>query len=72
LFSGTVDALLYLGKLLPQEYSYCVPLNIPRYQIVQAIVDEIESVYPSVERQLFKGLALEILHYGWPCRALTE
>jgi hypothetical protein len=69
---GTIDALLYLGELLPQDYSYCVPLGLPRYQVVQAIVEEIEAVYPSVEKQLFKGLALEVLHYRWPCRDLSR
>jgi hypothetical protein len=66
--SGTIDALLYLGELLPQDYSYCVPLDLPRYQVVQEIVREIEAVYPAVERHLFKGLALEVLHHRWPCR----
>jgi len=66
--SGTIDTLLYLGELLPDDYSSCVPLDIPRYQVVQAVVDEVEAVYPSVHNQLFKGLALEVLHYRWPCR----
>jgi hypothetical protein len=68
--SGTVDALLYLGELLPADYRYCVPLDVPRHQVIQAIVREIEEVYPSVEKQLFKGLALEVLHFVWPCRDL--
>ena len=66
--SGTIDTLLYLGELLPDDYSSCVPLDIPRHQVVQAVVDEVEAVYPSVHNQLFKGLALEVLHYRWPCR----
>lgn len=70
--SGTIDVLLYLGELLPDDYSSCVPLDIPRHQVVQAVVDEIEPVYPSVHNQLFKGLALEVLHYRWPCRTLAR
>lgn len=66
--SGTIDALLYLGELLPPDYSNCVPLDLPRHLVVQEIVREIEAVYPAVESQLFKGLALEVLHYKWPCR----
>ena len=67
--SGTIDVLLYLGELLPEDYSSCVPLDIPRHQVVQAVIDEVEAVYPSVHNQLFKGLALEVLHYKWPCRS---
>jgi hypothetical protein len=66
--SGTIDALLYLGELLPPDYCYAVPLDLPRHRVVQAIVDEIEQVYPSVKEQHFRGLALEVLHYRWPCR----
>jgi hypothetical protein len=70
--SGTIDTLLYLGELLPDDYSSCVPLDIPCYQVVQTVVDEVEAVYPSVHNQLFKGLALEVLHYRWPCRSLAR
>ena len=66
--SGMIDALLYIGELLPPDYCYSVPLDMPRHQVVQAIVGEIEEVYPSVKAQHFRGLALEILHYRWPCR----
>jgi hypothetical protein len=67
--SGLVDALLYLGELLPSDHCYAVPLEIPRDRVVQAIVHEIEQVYPSVERQHFRGLALEVLHHRWPCHS---
>lgn len=70
--SGTIDVLLYLGELLPDDYSSCVPLDIPRHQVVAAVVDEIEAVYASVANHLFKGLALEVLHYRWPCRTLLR
>jgi hypothetical protein len=66
--SGMIDALLYIGELLHPDYCYSVPLDMPRHQVVQAIVSEIEGVYPSVKAQHFRGLALEILHYRWPCR----
>ena len=70
--NGTIDVLLYLGELLPEDYSSCVPLDIPRHQVVQAVADEVEAVYPAVHNQLFKGLALEVLHYRWPCRPLAR
>ncbi|MBN9088081.1 MAG: hypothetical protein J0J01_14320 [Reyranella sp.] len=70
--SGTIDVLLYLGELLPDDYSSCVPLDIPHYRVVQAVVDEVEAVYPSVHNQLFKGLALEVLHDKWPCRPVAR
>jgi len=69
--SGLIDGLLYVGELLPAEYSYCVPLDIPRDQVVGAIVEEIEAVYPMVGRQHFRGLALEVLHDRWRCRSST-
>jgi hypothetical protein len=66
--SGMIDALLYVGELLPPDYCYSVPLDMPRDQVVQAIVGDIEGVYRSVKVQHFRGLALEILHHKWPCR----
>ena len=66
--NGMIDTLLYLGELLPPDYCYAVPLDVPRDLVIRAIVDEIEEVYPSVEKQHFKGLAIEVLHYKWPCR----
>ena len=68
--NGTIDALLYLGELLPEDYCYAVPLDTPRSQVVQAIVDEIEPVYPSVKKEHFRGLALEVLHNKWRCRTI--
>lgn len=65
--NGMFDALLYLGELLPSDHCYAVPLDIPRDRVVQAIVQEVEQVYRSVEKQHFRGLALEVLHYRWPC-----
>jgi hypothetical protein len=66
--NGMIDALLYLGELLPPDYCYSVPLDIPRDRVVRAIVEEIEKVYPSIKEQHFRGLALEVLHHKWPCR----
>ncbi len=66
--NGMIDALLYLGELLPPDYCYSVPLDIPRDRVVRAIVEEIEQVYPSIKEQHFRGLALEVLHHKWPCR----
>jgi hypothetical protein len=66
--NGVIDGLLYLGELLPPDFCYAVPLDLPRVHVVQAIVDEIEPVYRSVKEQHFRGLALEVLQYKWPCR----
>ncbi len=66
--SGMIDALLYIGELLPPDHCYSVPLDMPRHQVVQAIVSKIEGIYPSVKAQHFGGLALELLHDMWPCR----
>jgi hypothetical protein len=67
--SGTVNALRYVGELLPEDYCYAVPLSLPDRDVVATLVREIGDVYATVERQLFKGLAIEILHFHWPCRA---
>jgi hypothetical protein len=67
--SGLVDALLYLGVLLPPEFCYVVPLEIPHHRVVQAIVEEIDPIYPSVKEQHFRALVLDILEYRWPCRS---
>ena len=66
-----IDALLYLGELLPPDYCYAVPLNIPHHRFVEAIVDEIEQVYPSVKEQHFRALALDVLNYKWPCHYVS-
>ena len=65
--NGMIDALLYLRELLPRDICYAVPVGIPRHRVVQAIVNEIEPLYPSIEAQHFRGLAIEVLHYKWPC-----
>lgn len=65
---GVVDTLLYIGELLPPDYRSCVPLRIARRDIIRDIVEDLEALYPAVERQDFKGMVLEILHYRWPCR----
>ena len=66
--NGTVDALRYVGELLPEDYCYAVPISLPQHEVVATIVREIDAVYPTVERQLFKGLVVEIFHFHWPCR----
>jgi len=65
--NGLVDALLYLGELLPPDFCYAVPLDIARVRLVEAIVGEIEPLMPSVKKLDFRALALEVLHYKWPC-----
>lgn len=65
--SGLFDGLLYLGTMLPQDFCYAVPLDVPHHRVVAAIVDEIEPVHASVKRQHFRALALEVLEYKWPC-----
>ena len=71
-----IDALLYLGELLPEDLCYAVPLDMPRVAVLRAIVDEIEDAYPSIEEQHFRALALDVLQYkclaasaSVPCRA---
>ena len=66
--NGMIDALLYLGTLLPPDFCYAVPVDIPHHRVVQAIVEEIEEVYPSVKENHFRALALDVLQYKWPCR----
>lgn len=66
--SGMIDSLLYLGEVLPGGLCFAVPLEVPQHRVVQAIVQEIEAVYPSVKESHFRALALEVLQYRWPCR----
>lgn len=65
---GMIDALLYLGELLPPDFCYAVPLDMPRDRVVRAIVEEIEPLYSSLKEQHFRALALDVLQYKWPCR----
>lgn len=63
-----IDSLLYLGEVLPAGLCFAVPLEVPQRRVVQAIVEEIEAVYPLVKENHFRALALEVLQYRWPCR----
>ena len=65
--SGLIDGLLYLGAMIPADFCFVVPPDIPHHRVVAAIVAEIESVYASVRLQHFKGLAIDVLEYKWPC-----
>lgn len=66
--AGAVDALLYIGELLPADFRYCVPLRTPRREIIATILEDIEAMRPEADRQDFKGMVLGILHFHWPCR----
>jgi hypothetical protein len=66
--AGAVDALLYIGELLPEDFRYCVPLRTPRSEIIATILEDIEAMRPEADRQDFKGMVLSILHFHWPCR----
>ncbi len=66
--AGAVDALLYIGELLPPDYRYCVPLRTARREIISAIIEDVEALSPEVDRQDFKGVVLAILRFRWPCR----
>ena len=66
--AGAVDALLYIGELLPEDFRYCVPLRTPRGEIIATILEDIEAMRPEADRQDFKGMVLSILHFHWPCR----
>lgn len=68
LCSGAVDALLYIGELLPADYRFCVPLRVTRHEIVASIVEDIDALQPEAARQDFKGMVLSILRFRWPCR----
>jgi hypothetical protein len=68
LCAGAVDALLYIGELLPEDFRYCVPLRTPRGEIIATILEDIEAMQPEADRQDFKGMVLSILRFHWPCR----
>lgn len=66
--NGAIDGVLYLGEMLPGDFCYAVPLDLPRHEVIAAIVREIEPILESVGNQNFLGLALDVLHWKWPCR----
>jgi hypothetical protein len=66
--AGAVDALLYIGEVLPPDYRYCVPLRTPRHEVVAAVIEDLDALQPEVDRQDFKGTVLAILRFRWPCR----
>lgn len=66
--SGLIDGLLYLGAMIPADFCFVVPPQVPHDRVVAAIVEEIEPVYPSVKQQHFRALAIDVLEYKWPCR----
>lgn len=66
--SGAIDGVLYLGEMLPDDFCYAVPLDLPRHEVIAEIVHEIEPILEAVGNQNFLGLALDVLHWKWPCR----
>lgn len=74
--SGLIDGLLYLGTMIPADFCFIAPSGVPRHQVILAIVEEIEAVYPSARQQHFRALAIDVLEYKWPChlppRVLTR
>ena len=68
LCAGAIDALLYVGEVLEPDYRFCVPLRTPRQQIISTIVMNVEAMRPEADRQDFKGMAMAILRFNWPCR----
>jgi hypothetical protein len=68
LCAGAVDALLYIGEVLEPDYRFCVPLRMPRQEIISTILEDIEALRPEADRQDFKGMVLGILRFHWPCR----
>lgn len=68
LCAGAIDALLYIGEVLEPDYRFCVPLRTPRQEIISTIVANVEAMRPESDRQDFKGMALAILRFTWPCR----
>ncbi len=65
--SGLIDGLLYLGAMIPADFCFVVPSDVPHHRVVAAIVEEIEPVYASVKQQHFRALAIDVLEYKWPC-----
>ena len=65
--SGVIDGLLYLGAMIPADFCFVVPADVPHHRVVAAILVEIEPIYASVKHQHFKGLAIDVLEYKWPC-----
>lgn len=70
--SGMIDALLFLGAILPPDFCYVVPLDVPHHRVAAAIVEEIEPVYLSVKGQHFRALAIDVLEYRWPCHVQPQ
>lgn len=66
--SGLIDGLLYLGAMIPADFCFVVPAHVSHHRVVAAIVEEIEPIYPSVKRQHFRALAIDVLEYKWPCQ----
>jgi hypothetical protein len=66
--TGTIEALVYLGEMLPEDFRYCVPFSVPLREIVEAVVYELDELGPVGDAQQFRGLAIAILQFKWPCR----
>ena len=65
--TGIVEALIYLGGHLPENFRFCVPESVRHHEAVRYIAEEIERDYTRLEGQSFKAAAMAILHRRWPC-----
>src|SRR5690349_4610692 len=54
--AGAVDALLYIGELLPADFRYCMPLRTPRQEIISTVLFDLEALRPEADRRDFKGM----------------
>jgi hypothetical protein len=64
---GNIQALAFVGRLLPEDLNSCIPHNVTLNQLVRVVVVYIEC-RPQRMHEPFNSLALEAMHEAFPCR----
>jgi hypothetical protein len=67
LCAGTIDTLVELAALMPEEVRFCLPGQVTRKQVAQVIVRYLEQHPESLHRK-FVVLASAALLDAFPCR----
>lgn len=64
--SGTVNAIVLVGPLLPSELRICAPATATNTQAVKVVVAYFQRI-PARMHEPFAGLTIEALRRAWPC-----
>ncbi len=64
--AAIIDDLAYYRPYLPEQLSFCPPIDITLGQVTRIVVNYM-AVHPEILNQDFRGIATDALQAAWPC-----